>query len=77
MNKLLMIGAATLALTACTQTQSGYDSTRMDPTGTYYESDAPAQGVGSNMRNSTAGATADRQSTRYPVGSSNSDSNPY
>lgn len=81
MNKILLLSTAlllgALSLNACTQVDPGYQDTRLDQSASQYQVTAPNQGVGDNMRNSTAGSTSDRNSTRYPVGSANSDSNPY
>jgi hypothetical protein len=72
----LIATAALMALPACTQTSPGTNA-RLDPTGTYYETQPTNEGVGDNMRNSTASSTSDRMSTRYPVGSASQGSNPY
>ncbi len=71
----LLLAAAGMA-TACTQTDPHYDNSRLDSTGSHYETTAPSQPVGENMRNSTVNSSADRQSSRYPVGNGG-DSNPY
>lgn len=73
---LLTILTAT-TLIACSQTRSNTEIGKLDRTGTYYETNEPTQGVGDTSRNTTANETADRQSTRYPVGSAGQDSNPY
>lgn len=65
------------ALVACTQTRPNTTTGKLDSTGSYYQANEPDQGVGNSMRNTTANETADRPSTRYPVGSAGQDSNPY
>lgn len=77
MKSLLLTTVCALTLAGCTQTNPGYDNTRLDQTGTRYETTTTNEGVGDNMRNSTASSTSDRMSTRYPVGSASQGSNPY
>lgn len=74
---LILTALTACTLVACTQTRANTTTGKLDSTGTYYEANEPAEGVGNTSRNTTANATADRQSTRYPVGSAGQDSNPY
>jgi|GEM_PF-4565975 len=74
---MLLTAAAACTLAACTQTRENTTTGKLNSRGGYYEANEPTQGVGDTSRNTTANETADRMSTRYPVGSAGQGSNPY